>query len=48
MPSKPSHLCSHEQTTAPDDQGYVICCDCLAAVHRPLTQDEINNQIKTS
>jgi hypothetical protein len=38
-------ICIHEQTTDPDDDGYVVCCACLLAIRRPYSQAELNRRL---
>ena len=38
-------FCEHDDTTAPDGDGYVICVDCLRAVKRPHTRAEMIDEI---
>jgi hypothetical protein len=38
--------CAHQETTVPDRDGFVICADCLSALQRPLSMDELAERIK--
>jgi hypothetical protein len=45
-PPERAWWCAHEQTTAPDANGFVICLACLTAIHKPEPLNELIKRIR--